>query len=444
MQHRWFLIQAVVSAVSAPVLRALQHSAAPCARYEAAVRANPNDLAAAVSLGHCTTSDEEMIAPGGDSARLAFRTSWTPALRALRYAVAVDPSYSRAYRPLFFMLFAETRDGCSRATGMCLHVASVIRDGDSLITVPRRVPEHMSDMSPYDDAVRETISRQGPSLNEARALAERWASVAPNDYRPLEYHGRALLRLQDFGAAADVLEHAALLGTPESRRRLFWERFEALVKSNRGADARRVLDEAAADPGRDTTQLSRFTIAGLNTLLGRYRPPPVDSVRARQARARLDSVLRNSPPPPPREPTFEELIAAGDTAGARRALARIDSMMALPPGTMRFPRYELNHLYIAQSYLALRDTARAEAMLADIERPFHERPFQFRISFAYDDRPWVGRAWLLSGDLAAARGRLEDAVRMYRCVVGLWGGGDADLQPVVDEARVMLDSLSRR
>lgn len=444
MQYRWLLIQALMSAISSPELRALQQSAAPCAQYEAAVRANPNDLAAAVSLGECTRRDEEMIAPGGDSARLAFRTSWTPALRALRHAVAVDPSYSRAYRPLFSMLFAETRDGCSRATGMCLHVASVIRDGDSLITTPRRVPERMSDMSPYDEVVRETISRQVPSLNEARTLADRWASVAPNDYRPHEYHGRALLRLGDFGAAADVLEHAALLGTPESRRRLLWERLEALVKSNRGADARRVLDEAEADPGRDTTQLYRFTVAGLNALLGRYRPPPVDSVRTRAARARLDSVLRNRPPAPPREPTFEELIAAGDTAGARHALARIDSMMALPPGATRLPRYDSGHLQITQSYLALRDTARAEARLVDIERPFQERPFHFTINFAYGDRPWVGRAWLLSGDLSVARGRLEEAVRMYRRVVGLWGGGDANLQPVVNEARVKLDSLSRR
>ena len=444
MQHRWFLIQAVVSAVSSLDLRALRQPVASCAQYEAAVRANPNDRAAAVRLGRCATDDYEMIAPGGDSARLAFRTSWTPALRALRHAVAVDPSFGRAYSPLFFMLFAETRDGCSRATGMCLHVASVIRDGDSLITVPRRVPEHMFDMSPYDDAVRETMSRQGPSLNEARTLAERWASAAPNDYRPHEYHGRALLRLGDFEAAADALEHAALLGTPESRRRLFWDRFEALVKSNRGADARRVLDEAVADPGRDTTQLHKFTVAGLNALLGRYRPPPVDSVRARQARARLDSVLRNAPPAPPREPTFDELIATGDTAGARRALARIDSMMALPPGATRLPRYDSSDLQITRSYLALRDTARAEARLADIERPFHERPFQFRINFAYGERPWVGRAWLLSGDLAAARGRLEEAARMYRRVVGLWGGGDADLQPVVNEARVKLDSLPRR
>lgn len=33
---------------------------------------------------------------------------------------------------------------------------------------------------------------------------------------------------------------------------------------------------------------------------------------------------------------------------------------------------------------------------------------------------------------------------MYRRVIGLWGGGDPDLNPVVDHARAALDSLSRR
>ena len=443
MHVRWLLIQAVVSAVASHDLRALEQSASPCAQYEAQVRANPTDLAAAASLGQCARRDFEMIAPGGDSARLAFRTQWTPALRALRHAVVVDPSYGRAYGPMFYMLFAETRDGCSRATGVCSHVASIIRDGDSLITVPRRVPEVTNNMSPYDEAVRETLSRQRASLNEARTLAERWASVAPNDYRPHEYRGRALLRMEDFASAADVLEHAALLGTPESRRRLFWDRMEALVKANRGADARRVLDEAAADPGRDTTQVHAYTIANLNELLGRDRAPPVDSVRTRQARARIDSLIR-SRPVTPREPTVDELIAAGDTDKARRALARIDSMMALPPGAMRLPRFHEGFLSIAQSYLALGDTGQAEVRLADIERPFHERPFQYVTSVAYGGRPWVGRAWLLSGDLAAARGRLEEAARMYSRVVGLWAGGDADLQPVVNEARVKLESLSKR
>ena len=163
MRYRWFLIGNILAAISAPHVPAQQPAPVPCAQYEAAVRANPNDLAAAVGLGQCTVRDEEMIAPDGDSARLAFRTPWSPALRALRHAVEVNPSYSAAYRPLFRMLFAETRDGCSRATGFCKHVAPVLRDGDSLITIPRPVPEGPMEVSPYDGVVRETLDRQRPS-----------------------------------------------------------------------------------------------------------------------------------------------------------------------------------------------------------------------------------------------------------------------------------------
>ena len=444
MRYRWLLFHAVAYGATAPHLHGLQQSASPCAPLEAAMRANPDDQASAVSLGQCAVRDEEMVAPGGDSARLAFRTSWNPALRALRRAVQLDPGNSRAYPALFRMLFAELRDGCSRATGLCAHGASVIRDYDSLITVPRLVPTNTTP-SPYDPFVRETIDRQRPSLMEAATLAERWARIAPNDFRPHQYHGQALLRLGNFAEAADALERSAELGTVQSRRRLFWDRFEALVKANRGAGARRVLDEVVADSGRDTTQIRGVTVSELNALVGRLRLPPVDSVRMRRQQARIDSIARRRPPQPSqREPTVQELLTAGDTAGARRIVVRFDSMMAGQPGTVRLPNFDASHLQLAQFHLALGDTALAEARLADIERPFHERPFQFKIAFAYGSQPWVGRAWKLSGDLAAARGRPADARRMYERVVGLWGGGDADLQSLVTEANSRLDALSRR
>jgi tetratricopeptide (TPR) repeat protein len=411
------------------------------------MRANPDDQASAVSLGQCAIRDEEMVAPGGDSARLAFRTSWNPALRALRRAVQLDPTNGRAYPPLFRMLFAETRDGCSRAAGSCLHVASVIRDNDSLITVPRLVPTNTTP-SPYDPFVRETIDRQGPSLTEAATLAQQWARMAPNDFRPHQYHGQALLRLGNFAEAADALERSAELGTAQSRRRLFWDRFEALVKANRGTGARRVLDEAVVDSGRDTTQLRGFTVSELNALVGRLRLPPVDSVRIRRQQARIDSIVRSQPPQPSRpsrrEPTVQELLAAGDTAAARRMVVRFDSLMAGPPGRVQSQNFSAHHLQLAELYLALGDTALAEARLAHIERPFHEGSFRFKIASAYGPQPWLGRAWKLSGDLAAARGRPSDARRMYERVVGLWGGGDADLQSVVTEANTRLDALSRR
>jgi hypothetical protein len=103
------------------------------------------------------------------------------------------------------------------------------------------------------------------------------------------------------------------------------------------------------------------------------------------------------------------------------------------------------HLASSEYHLALGDTARAEKLLAQIEQPLNDSPFQFNVSLLLGShRPWLGHAWMLSGDLAAARRRPEMAARMYRRVIGLWAGGDPDLTPVVNQARARLDSLSRR
>src|SRR5262249_11735264 len=154
-----------------------------------------------------------------------------------------------------------------------------------------RVRLNIPGVDTYDEASRESIAKGRANLTEAREHAERWLAVAPNDRRPREYLGRARLRLGDPAAAASELERAAALGDAASRRALFWDRFEALIKSDRGDDARRVLDEAIADPARDTARLSHYTIASLSALLGRHRPPPVDSNRLRLNRARIESIV---------------------------------------------------------------------------------------------------------------------------------------------------------
>jgi len=446
MLTRCLLSLAACHALLPGSLQTQQQAPASCDQYQAAVRSNPGNLEAAASLGRCSFRDYEMIAPHGDSSRLAFRSSWTPALRALRHAVELDARYAAAYRPLFAILFAETRDGCSAATGSCTHVASVVRDGDSVITTPRLVVLNRPGIDPYEDVIRVTRAGNAANLREARVLAERWAAVAANDRRPHEYLGRALLALGDPATAADELERAATLGTAASRRDLFWDRIEALVKSDRGADARRVLEEAVSDPAHDTVRLRDYTVSRLNSLLGRVRPPAVDSTRARVSRARVDSILRNHPPGRPAPPGFPGLLPASDTAVARRVLAHMDSTLGTPAGVMkRFPRVGPQHLESARNHLALGDTAAAAARLADIEQAFNDRPFQFSVSLSYDgSRPWLGYAWLLAGDLAAAQHRVADAARMYRRVVGLWGGGDSELEPVVSEARKKLGALPAR
>jgi tetratricopeptide (TPR) repeat protein len=445
MRSRCLSSLAVFSTLVGSALRAQQRAPAACDQFQTAVRTDPDNFDAAARLGQCSVRDYEMIAPGGDSTRLVFRSSWSVALRALRRAVEVDPRYSRAYQPLFAILLAETRDGCSSVTGECAYVSPVLRDGDSVITIPRRVRLNVPGVDTYADVLRESDASRQASLTEARRVAERWSGVAPNDRRPHEYFGRALLELGDYLAASTELELAATLGTTESRRALFWDRFEALVKSDRGDDARRVLDEAVSDPGRDTTRLQSWTIASLNALLGRYRPPPVDSARERNARARIDSLVRTHPILRPPRPAFSDLLAAGDTIGARRRLTEMDSMIAAQEGARRLPWVGPQHLESAKFHLALGDTAGAEARLAEIERVLHHRPFQFSVGLTFSGPdPWMGRAWSLSGDVAVAQGRPDDGARMYRRVIGLWGGGDPDLTPVVDHARARLSSLTAR
>lgn len=440
MLNRCLVFLAVCSLVPTG-LHAQVRSQPSCERYQAAVRTDAANLDAAARLGQCSVRDYEMIAPGGDSSRLAFRSSWTAALLALRHAVRANPSYDRAYRPLFDILFAETRDGCSSLTGICSHVASNVRDGDTVITTPRLVRSDSAELNPYDQVVRETRAKGRANLTEARTHAERWVAVAPNDRRPHEYLGRALLRLGEPAAAASELERAAMLGNDASRRNLFWDRLEALVKADRGNDARRVLDDAVSDPARDTSQLGAYSVAGINSLLGRNRPVPVGSAVVQRNRARFDSMMRSRPPILPPQPAFSRRLEIGDTAGARRELARLDSDLAPRRGML--PRILPTHLTSAEWHLALGDTTAAEARLNEIEQAIFEGHFRFNVTVLYDSR-WLGPAWMLSGNVASSRRRFADAARMYRRLVGLWAGADGDLQPLVTEARAKLASLPAR
>ena len=433
---------AVISVVT-PGRMGGQRPVEACDRLEAAVRAAPDDANVAAAFGRCALRDYEMIAPGGDSTRLAFRSSWTSALRALRHAVQLDPTAARAYRPLFRILFAETRDGCSWITGACEYVSPVIRDADTIVTIPRRVVMKMA-TNPYEEVVQQSQATRRANLAEARDIAMRWAAAAPQDPESHRCLGQALLRLGIAEAARLQLEESASLGTAEEKRALFWDRIEALVRTDHGADARRVLDEAAADPQRDTTQLRGYALANLNALVGRYRPAPVDSAAARRDRARMDSIIRSNPLPAVRPQSLEELLARGDTLGARRVLAQHDSAVTPRPGMMRFPPIAESTVWSAEQHLALGDTTIAMAQLGEIERIFNDHRFRYSAVPLAGLQPWLGRAWLLSGDLAAARGQTDVARRMYSRVVGLWGGGDAEVQPIVDRARQRLDSLRRQ
>jgi tetratricopeptide (TPR) repeat protein len=294
----------------------------------------------------------------------------------------------------------------------------------------------------YEQVVQQSQDTRRANLVEARQIAMRWLAAAPQDPEAHQYLGQSLLRLANAEGARADLELAASLGTAETRRALFWDRMEALVRSDHGLEACHVLDEAAADPRRDTMQLRSFTLASLNALLGRYRPAPVDSVLAKRVRARFDSIVRANPLPAVRPPSFADL-ANGDTNAARRLLARHDSTNASRPGIRRFPLAGESIVWSAEQHLTLGDTAIAIAQLGEIERSYTDRQFRYSAVSLAGTRPWLGRAWLLAADLAAGRGQTDDARRLYTRVVGFWECSDAEVKPIVDKARLRLESLAR-
>jgi len=153
-------------------------------------------------------------------------------------------------------------------------------------------------------------------------------------------------------------------------------------------------------------------------------------------------MARSRPPFPAPRPSVSQLAAAGDTAGARRELVRFDSILAPTVGALRFSRASLQFAS-ANSHLVVADTVGAESRLAAIEQILSDRQLQYS-GVLYDGGSWIGHAWMLAGNLAAARHHFPEAARMYRRIVGLWGGGDPELQPLVVEARAKLESLPAR
>jgi len=140
------------------------------------------------------------------------------------------------------------------------------------------------------------------------------------------------------------------------------------------------------------------------------------------------------------------LLAAGDTGAARSMLAREDSDIA-SNSRWRMASRESEAIFAsAEQHLALGDTSGAEAQFARIEEVFIDAQFRFSPLLRGYGRPWIGRAWLRHGDVLAARRHRDDAIKMYRRVVGLWGGieTDPEITPVVDSARSRLASLGHR
>ena len=60
--------------------------------------------------------------------------------------------------------------------------------------------------------------------------------------------------------------------------------------------------------------------------------------------------------------------------------------------------------------------------------------------FTYSGMLWP-RTFLLLGDLEAASGNRQAALRAYQTFLGMWESGDAEVQPIVKRAREAIARL---
>ncbi|HEY2805095.1 MAG TPA: hypothetical protein VGI92_04475 [Gemmatimonadales bacterium] len=139
---------------------------------------------------------------------------------------------------------------------------------------------------------------------------------------------------------------------------------------------------------------------------------------------------------------YQAWFARGDTARARVALREFDRKLVT-----RHPDSpdDGGWLFSAESHVEFGDSAVALQRMQEFGRRWAaEIPFAYIMEMRYfqstTPRLW-GRAWLLYGDLAKARGQRDEAKRAYRMVVGLWERGDPVVQPAVARAKTALAQL---
>ena len=131
---------------------------------------------------------------------------------------------------------------------------------------------------------------------------------------------------------------------------------------------------------------------------------------------------------------FQVRLTAGDTAGAREVLRGADRQLLL--GAPSHPYLGVEHLFVAESYLELGDSAAALERLRDFMRKFP------RSTLAALHVIYMPRIWIRYGDLAYALHQREDAIRAYRFISELWADADTLFQQTVQRARTRLAELT--
>ena len=370
----------------------------------------------------------------------------------------------------------------------------VRRSGDSLVTVPvRLLNEGAALRAQVDAAARDGSYRR--NLEEAARAAQEWLAAGPTESRANMAFGRAQLRLGRINEAAAAFAQV----TPGQASRVeatqfILDRFEVALKLDHPDEARRLVDSAVTAGGNVTGGAGLLLLGIANSMVGRMGrmdtaatvfvqgPPAIktyfrsefravlgvpddslflreDSVKSLLASANQSNAVairvfsntmiyamqrRTSPAMWPATDTANadsrialvSLLAMGDTARFRRALAGFDSSLA----TRREQPDQGEAFVSAEAHLLLRDSAGALATLRafrDVTWRMTPIPGNLGNGLGQVGMLWP-RMFLMLGDLEASAGNSAAAATAYRRVIGWWDHGDPVVQPAVEHARAGL------
>jgi tetratricopeptide (TPR) repeat protein len=466
-----------------------------CTIFDRMVRNDSSDVEAWYNLGECSFHDQTVLPVSGDSNHFVFRSSWNVMLRAFRKTLELDPTYHLAFQHIQDALLARSRNGCRLAADetVCsqrfVFKSALLRRGDTLVTIPTDSEAVFQDQ--VVEGQRTGAHRQ--NLLEARRDAEAWLAAGPGESQPLIAYFRILLRVGDLSTADSVLRVVA----PQrlSGFILFFflaDRFELALKLGHGAVAAELADSLAVLT--DSTSSHTMAVV-LSSIVGRSAglepaihlavqgPPWVSQYLVEQARALvgapadgvfeaeaifsqnvlpgfgIDRTISGLAPSlvwadfarrHGRWPVTDTMstdprvalisvLATGDTARLRFALARFDSIAAA-----RRDDSDMGYALLgANAHLVIGDTAGALNHLRafrDITWAHTPALDQLGPGLAFSGMLWP-RTLLLLADLAAATGQREEAARAYRLFVEMWEHGDPEVQPIVQRARAALAGL---
>lgn len=472
-----------------------------CRLFEGMVAADSNDVEAWYNLGECSYHDPVVTSFPRDTALVRFRSSWNTALHAFRRVLELDPTYHLAFQHIQDALLASVRQGCrlSPERDSCTpqnstYQAVIRRAGDSLVTEVA----NLTTTTGAEAIARHTLeARQSKvrrqNLEDARRAAESWLSAGPAGVRAHLAYARILLRLGNVRASDSVARLVTSRATSRLESTAFVaDRIEIALKLGAWDEAVRLGDSlrSATDTTRNARNLGILVasvlgkVSGMSSMAESIQGPPwvkryiglamystvglspdslldteelfsrniSSSIGPIRAAGAVSATLifldpRNRAGRWPALDTASSdsrvqlmsVLAAGDSARSRRALARYDSMATSlqdEPDNGVALVGALGHLFVA-------DTAGALARL----RAFRDVTFAHTTlldpvagGFTFAGMLWP-RSFLLLGELEEAAGNRPAAADAYRRFLGMWENGEPVVQPIVARTRAALARL---